>query len=194
LDPQLLSLLTLMIIVGMISMKAYVIGVIWNCYKYLMLRNTIIRGVISYRHDDPTNILGLQQNLLPDLPDYDTAINDPRYAKKPPLDGSNNGNLTNNNLSNTATNSSGGITMAIPPPPYSVAISTTNETMDASQEPTFISSLPRHAEPSTATTGSAISTTTTTGDQDHAVQRETTAENVESPVVLTSEILASTQK
>src|SRR5688500_9116773 len=91
------------------------------------------------RHDDPTNILGLQQNLLPDLPDYDTAINDPRYAKKP-LDGSNNGNLTNNNLSNTANSS--GMTMAIPPPPYSVAISTANETMDSQpqeiSEPTTI--------------------------------------------------------
>jgi len=45
-DPQLLSLLTLIMIVGAIALKAYVISVIWNCYKYLMLRNTVIRGVI----------------------------------------------------------------------------------------------------------------------------------------------------
>jgi lysosomal-associated transmembrane protein len=182
LDPQLLSLLTLIIIVGMISMKAYVIGVIWNCYKFLMLRNTIIRGVISYRHDDPTNILGMQQNLLPDLPDYDTAINDPRYAKKP-LDGSNNGNLTNNNLSNP-TNSSGGMTMAIPPPPYSVAISTTNETMQTSAaqevtvaEPSLPSSMPRdtNTEPAIVT---STNTNITTIDE---------VDKIESPVAVTPE-------
>ncbi|CAL8133059.1 unnamed protein product [Orchesella dallaii] len=83
-DPQLLSFITLIFIVAFIAVKAYIIGVIWNCYKYLMLRNTVIRGVIAYRHDDPTSIMGLQQNLLPDLPDYETAVNDPRYAKKPP--------------------------------------------------------------------------------------------------------------
>lgn len=49
LDPQLLSLLTLLAIIGAIALKAYVISVIWNCYKYLMLRNTVIRGVIAYR-------------------------------------------------------------------------------------------------------------------------------------------------
>jgi hypothetical protein len=48
-DPQLLSLLTLLLIVATIALKAYVIGVVWNCYKYLMLRNTVIRGVITYR-------------------------------------------------------------------------------------------------------------------------------------------------
>jgi len=134
LDPQLLSLLTLILIVALISIKAYVIGVVWNCYKYLMLRNTVIRGVISYRQDDPTNILGMQQNLLPDLPDYDTAINDPRYAKKPPLDGMNPGNnVTNNNLSTASNSSTGTMTMAIPPPPYSVAISTTNDLQEQPQ-------------------------------------------------------------
>ena len=49
-DPQLLSLLTLLLIVATIGLKAYVIGVVWNCYKYLMLRNTVIRGVITYRY------------------------------------------------------------------------------------------------------------------------------------------------
>ena len=54
----------------------------------------------SYRHDDPTNMIGLQQNLLPDLPDYDTAVNDPRYAKKPPIDP----NAASATSSNTTTN------------------------------------------------------------------------------------------
>jgi len=50
-DPQLLSLLTLVVIVGAIAVKAYIIGVIWNCYKYLMLRNSVIRTVIAYRSE-----------------------------------------------------------------------------------------------------------------------------------------------
>jgi hypothetical protein len=67
-----------------------------------------------YRHDDPTNILGLQQNLLPDLPDYETAVNDPRYAKKPPLDSA---------TAVTPGHHVTGASIAMPPPPpYSVAI------------------------------------------------------------------------
>jgi lysosomal-associated transmembrane protein len=50
-DPQLLSLLTLVVIVATIAIKAYIIGVIWNCYKYLMLRNSVIRTVIAYRYE-----------------------------------------------------------------------------------------------------------------------------------------------
>lgn len=48
-----------------------------------LITEEIISHACMYisRHDDPTNLMGLQQNLLPDLPDYDTAVNDPRYAK-----------------------------------------------------------------------------------------------------------------
>jgi len=122
-DRQLLSFISLIFIVAFIAVKAYIIGVIWNCYKYLMLRNTVIRGVIAYRHDDPTSIMGLKQNLLPDLPDYETAVNDPRYAKKPPADGSSHTTVT-------ASASTGGAVIGTnpssivmpPPPPYSVAV------------------------------------------------------------------------
>ncbi|ODM94766.1 Lysosomal-associated transmembrane protein 4A [Orchesella cincta] len=134
-DPQLLSFITLIFIVAFIAVKAYIIGVIWNCYKYLMLRNTVIRGVIAYRHDDPTSIMGLQQNLLPDLPDYETAVNDPRYAKKPPPENGQShpphtmlvtgGPTTQVGLGvvgmNNSPNLSSNIAMP-PPPPYSVAV------------------------------------------------------------------------
>jgi len=69
-----------------------------------------------YRHDDPSNIMGLQQNLLPDLPDYETAVNDPRYAKKPPIIETASATNSGNPVSGTAS-----IPMP-PPPPYSVAI------------------------------------------------------------------------
>lgn len=51
-DPQLLSLLALVTIVIFIAVKAYIIGVVWNCYKYLMLRNSVIRTVIAYRYNN----------------------------------------------------------------------------------------------------------------------------------------------
>jgi len=62
--------------------------------------------------------MGLQQNLLPDLPDYDTAVNDPRYAKKP-LDGATSASsvtTTNGTVLTTASS------VVVPPPPYSVAV------------------------------------------------------------------------
>jgi len=124
-DPQLLSFITLIFIVAFIAVKAYIIGVIWNCYKYLMLRNTVIRGVIAYRHDDPTSIMGLQQNLLPDLPDYETAVNDPRYAKKPPSDAATTGTSHATVVPSTPGVGVGGQGQVIampPPPPYSVAV------------------------------------------------------------------------
>lgn len=123
-DPQLLSFITLIFIVAFIAVKAYIIGVIWNCYKYLMLRNTVIRGVIAYRHDDPTSIMGLQQNLLPDLPDYETAVNDPRYAKKPPSDAANTGTSHATVVTSApGVGVGGGQVIAMPPPPpYSVAV------------------------------------------------------------------------
>lgn len=129
-DPQLLSFITLVFIVAFIAVKAYIIGVIWNCYKYLMLRNTVIRGVIAYRHDDPTSIMGLQQNLLPDLPDYETAVNDPRYAKKPPSDSATTGVSQVGNLGFAPQVTAHApqlqqqqqVISMPPPPPYSVAV------------------------------------------------------------------------
>jgi len=121
-DPQLLSLLALVTIVMFIAVKAYIIGVVWNCYKYLMLRNSVIRTVIAYRHDDPTNLMGLQQNLLPDLPDYDTAVNDPRYAKKPPMDANATSSSTSVNHNSNGNAIVSASTISVPPPPYSVAV------------------------------------------------------------------------
>jgi len=73
-------------------------------------------------------LAGLQQNLLPDLPDYDTAISDPRYAKKPPFDAvSTSGSTTairatvNPEIPSNSSVATGGSVIA-PPPPYSVAI------------------------------------------------------------------------
>lgn len=104
--------------------------------------------------------MGMQQNLLPDLPDYDTAVNDPRYAKKPPVD-PNAPSTTSSNLNNNVSGNHilGASTIAIPPPPYSVAIASEPLTFDfqvPSTEQTQQSASPHHesteAEPSTTVT------------------------------------------
>ncbi|CAG2059510.1 unnamed protein product [Timema podura] len=56
---------------------AYFIGVVWSCYKYLSLRLVAAQRIIHYIDPD-------SQSLLPDLPDYETAMGDPRFMKKFP--------------------------------------------------------------------------------------------------------------
>lgn len=48
---------------------------VWRCYKYLSLRLVAAQRTIHFI--DPDN-----QTLLPDLPDYETAVGDPRFAVK----------------------------------------------------------------------------------------------------------------
>lgn len=88
LDPQFLSLLVLAGILVNLIVKLYFINVVWSCYKYLtiraeaMERENCITGIV-----DGQNLLEIP--LCPmaspgaDLPDYATAISDPRFAKKP---------------------------------------------------------------------------------------------------------------
>ena len=48
---------------------------VWSCYKYLSLRLIAAQRTIHYI--DPNS-----QSLLPDLPDYETAVGDPRFSAK----------------------------------------------------------------------------------------------------------------
>ncbi|XP_049792750.1 lysosomal-associated transmembrane protein 4A [Schistocerca nitens] len=75
LNPQCLSLLVLMFFMLAMMVKAYFIGVVWSCYKYLTLRLAATQRTIHYIDPD-------SQSLLPDLPDYETAMCDPRFAVK----------------------------------------------------------------------------------------------------------------
>lgn len=65
--------------------------------------------------------MGQNLNLLPDLPDYETAVNDPRYAKKPPLESAPATTSNHNSGGNSVPVGASSIAMP-PPPPYSVAI------------------------------------------------------------------------
>ncbi|XP_066998082.2 lysosomal-associated transmembrane protein 4A [Anabrus simplex] len=75
LNPQCLSLLVLLTFMFTMMLKAYFIGVVWSCYKYLSLRIAAAQRTIHYIDPD-------SQSLLPDLPDYETAMCDPRFAVK----------------------------------------------------------------------------------------------------------------
>lgn len=67
--------------------------------------------------------MGLQQNLLPDLPDYETAVNDPRYAKKPPAEsGPSQSTVTATGNGQAVIGSNPTSIVIPPPPPYSVAV------------------------------------------------------------------------
>ena len=130
-------------------------------------------------------MLGIQQNLLPDLPDYETAVNDPRYAKKPPLDPSSStvasagangahGIHSESNLLYSNTQSTMGLP---PPPPYSAAIAAeppSTAVLNSLPVPEVVSSPPQQqippqqqqqhltqaASPSPPTPPSAATTTT----------------------------------
>ncbi|KAJ4445504.1 hypothetical protein ANN_12184 [Periplaneta americana] len=67
LNPQCLSLLVLFTFMVAMMVKAYFIGVVWSCYKYLSLRLVAAQRTIHYIDPD-------SQSLLPDLPDYETAV------------------------------------------------------------------------------------------------------------------------
>jgi len=75
LNPQCLSLLILFTFIAAMMVKAYFIGVVWSCYKYLSLRMISAQRTIHYI--DPNS-----ESLLPDLPDYETAVGDPRFYVK----------------------------------------------------------------------------------------------------------------
>lgn len=88
LNPQCLSLLLMLAFVTAMAMKAYFIGVVWRCYKYLSLRRVAQLRTVHFI-DSPPETLGAavapdsplsHQEALLLLPDYETAVNDPRYA------------------------------------------------------------------------------------------------------------------
>jgi len=89
-DPQCLSLLVLGFIILTLLGKIYFISVVWSCYKFLTLQS---EAVLECENCENTDGIIDGQNLLEvssfvgspssDLPDYATAMTDPRFAKKP---------------------------------------------------------------------------------------------------------------
>lgn len=76
LSPQTLSVLVLIGFVLFIFLKAYAIGIVWRCYKFLTFRQHNIRSMIPYIIPDIPESANMRQerdsNSL--LPDYDEAV------------------------------------------------------------------------------------------------------------------------
>lgn len=47
-SPQLLSIIVLLVFVMVVLLKAYAIGIVWRCYKYLAMRQHNIRSMLPY--------------------------------------------------------------------------------------------------------------------------------------------------
>lgn len=48
LSPQLLSIVVLLVFLTVVLLKAYAIGIVWRCYKYLTMRQHNIRSMLPY--------------------------------------------------------------------------------------------------------------------------------------------------
>lgn len=47
-SPQLLSVVVLLVFLTVVLLKAYAIGIVWRCYKYLTMRQHNIRSMLPY--------------------------------------------------------------------------------------------------------------------------------------------------
>ncbi|CAL8076660.1 unnamed protein product [Orchesella dallaii] len=101
-----LYMLILIVALGIISMNVFVIRVVWNYYRY---KCQVDRRCVEEGPHGP------QENFLGDLPDYETAISDPRFGNKPPENYEDLAFRANNEDSNV-------MMTEAPPPSYSAAI------------------------------------------------------------------------
>lgn len=133
----------------MLMAKAYFISIVWSCYKFLTMRAEGNRDLRLYKeHQDAHQkikfffsavlerdncISGIVdgQNLLEipssmcspgsDLPDYATAMTDPRFAKKP--------------------------IYPVPPPPYAAVVDVASESEASESEAVNVALSPESPKP-----------------------------------------------
>ncbi|XP_055390381.1 lysosomal-associated transmembrane protein 4B isoform X2 [Condylostylus longicornis] len=87
LSPDALVMVVLIAFVTIVFLKAYAIGIVWRCYKYLTLRQHNIRSMLPYiiPHVSSTgglNSEGRDYSTL--LPDYEEAIAQSMKQQPPP--------------------------------------------------------------------------------------------------------------
>ncbi|KAG5668192.1 hypothetical protein PVAND_016142 [Polypedilum vanderplanki] len=70
-DSQTLSVMVLVIFVFMVILKAYCIGIVWRCYKYLTIRKSTT--LLSFIIQEPT--MNQDANCGSLLPGYEEALN-----------------------------------------------------------------------------------------------------------------------
>lgn len=84
LSPEELVLVVLIVFVCIVFLKAYAIGIVWRCYKYLSLRQQSMRTLLPLGIPDLTsNNLGAEERAYSTLlPNYDEAV--AQYMKQAP--------------------------------------------------------------------------------------------------------------
>lgn len=86
LNPQTLSVLVLIGFILFIFLKAYAIGIVWRCYKFLTFRQHNLRSMLPYIIPDAPDTANMRQerdnNSL--LPDYDEAVAQSLKLAPPP--------------------------------------------------------------------------------------------------------------
>lgn len=80
LSPQRLSIVVLLVFISVVLLKAYTIGIVWRCYKYLTIRQHNLRSMLPYIIPDISSRQERDYNTL--LPDYEEAI--AQSMKQPP--------------------------------------------------------------------------------------------------------------
>lgn len=79
-SPQRLSVIVLFVFISVVLIKAYAIGIVWRCYKYLTIRQHNLRSMLPYIIPDMSARQERDYNTL--LPDYEEAI--AQSMKQPP--------------------------------------------------------------------------------------------------------------
>jgi len=81
-SPQTLSIVVLLAFVCVVMFKAYIIGIVWRCYKYLTMRQHDLRSMLPYIIPDVSTRQERDYTTL--LPDYDEAIAQSLKQQPPP--------------------------------------------------------------------------------------------------------------
>lgn len=82
LSPQMLGMMVLLAFVATVLLKAYVIGIVWRCYKYLAMRQHNLRSMMPYIIPDVSTRQERDYSTL--LPGYDEAIAQSMKQQPPP--------------------------------------------------------------------------------------------------------------
>ncbi|KNC21665.1 hypothetical protein FF38_09765 [Lucilia cuprina] len=84
LSPEELVIVVLIVFVCIVFLKAYAIGIVWRCYKYLTLRQQSMRTLLPLGIPDltATNLGSEERAYSTLLPNYDEAVN--QYMKQAP--------------------------------------------------------------------------------------------------------------
>lgn len=136
LSPDALVMVVLIAFVSIVLLKAYAIGIVWRCYKYLTMRQHNLRSMLPYIIPYvPSAQHNQERDYSTLLPDYDEAIAQSMKQPPPPsyqaamsnlqtemtseTENNNNNNVNNNNSNSEAPNATTSLDITPSPPLYS---------------------------------------------------------------------------